>query len=244
MHRGDRPNRRPVARLFARHPLRDLCLALSLGVVLSAVDACPSQREQATIGKGIRSGWKIADAGFPSIDYISFLPVPENPGQCVVLVSVTQDDAHANGGTISILELTANAGQWRQTFEQKEVLSLGSFGKAPEGHFLKLGQTANALGFEVTGMHFGYEGTDLVLLAKIAGNYQEILSLATHYDNNGAGEDALWQWDGTLEFLKGESEFPDIRVTYSGTEGRDQLVYPVNRTEIYTFVDHAYRRRQ
>ncbi|MEO7116174.1 MAG: hypothetical protein ABIZ18_09955 [Caldimonas sp.] len=224
-------------------PFRGLLLGSCLGLCVSAVSACPPQGDRATIEKDILSGWKVGGVGSP-VDYWSFLPFPDNPGQCVVLVSLKQGQEHAVGGIISILEFSAHGSEWTKTFEQKNALSLGSFGKAPKGKLLKLGKTRTALAFEVDGMHFGYIGTSLVLLAKIAGRYTQILSLDTHYDNSGTGEDAAWEWNGTLEFLDTGGEFPDIRVSFSGTEGRDRLIYPVNRVERYTFVGHAYKRVQ
>jgi hypothetical protein len=79
-------------------------------------------------------------------------------------------------------------------------------------------------------------------VAKIDGQYKEVLQLQTHLDNSGSGEDEAWKWDAKPEFVEGNAEFPDIRVSYYGTEKRNEKIEPVTRSELYRFSDGQYKR--
>lgn len=141
--------------------------ASCLLVLVCDAGACPDPGERQTIVKGLLSNWERSAAGSASLDYSSFLEVPGHPATCVVLVSRSQDHAHADGAIVGIAELTAHGRTWTQTLQQRDALDYGSFGKAPRGKFLKLDSKRPILAFEVEGMHVGRSGTTVLLVAKI-----------------------------------------------------------------------------
>jgi hypothetical protein len=220
-----------------------MVLGLAMSFYPIPAESCPSGQDRVKFAKEILSGWNPAQPGSGVVDYVSFLPSPDNPNQCLVLVSFTdQGLCQACGATISILEFSASGKEWRRTFEQRDALNMGSFGRAPEARLLKLGENGPALQFQLGGMHLGYVGNTLVLVAKIDGQYKEVLQLQTHHDNTGSGENQAWGWDAKTEFAEGNTEFPDIRVSYSGTEKRNEKIEPVSRVETYRFSDGQYKK--
>jgi hypothetical protein len=227
--------------------MRLLIATMILGFAMSLVPfpakACPYGQDRVKLAREIVSGWDNAQTSPSVVDYVSFLESSDNLNQCLVLVSLTdQGLCHACGATISILEFSGSGKEWRRTFEQRDALNMGSFGRAPVATLLKLGKSGPALQFQLGGMHFGYAGKTLVLATKIEGQYKEVLLLQTHHDNRGSGEDETWEWDAKTEFVEGNAEFPDIRVSYSGTEKRNEKIEPVNRSETYRFSDGQYKK--
>ena len=227
--------------------MRLLIAMMILGLTVSSfpfsAKACPSGQDSVKLAKEIVSGWDNAQTSPSIVDYVSFFQSSDNPNQCIVLVSLTdQGLCHACGATISILEFSASGKEWKRTFEQRDALNMGSFGKAPEAALLQLGKSGSALQFQLGGMHFGYVDNGLILVAKIDGQYKEVLQLQTHHDNSGSGEDEAWKWDAKTEFVEGNAKFPDIRVSYNGTEKRNEKIEPVSRIETYRFSDGQYKQ--
>lgn len=212
--------------------------------VATAATACPSGPQQENIKAEMLSEWP--DPAEP-IDYLRFFQSPKASLGCLVVLS-RQDhgSSHAAGATISIAEVSAVGDTWKRTLFQKDVVSIGSFGNAPEPTLILLGKTTLALRFDLVGMHFGYIGKTLVLVAKVGGQYKEILSVQVHGDNSGVGdEDApQWGWDAQMTIQdSNKSPFPPLRFTYTGTNEVDGTIRPLDTSEVYEFAGDEYALR-
>lgn len=223
--------KRSVARLLA--------LALTLGS--GRVAACPVGAEKAALEREILYAWQVPPE---QLDHVVFAHAPDAAVPCAVLVSVSEHGtSHADGATIGVVELVRDGDRWQRGFEQRGALEIGVFGRAPKGAWLKLGRKRAVLAFEIESMHFGLIWKMTVLGAKLDGRYVEITGIRTRYDNSATGDEGPeWGWAGMLEPVEREAaEFPDLRVTYCGTEERDKEVVRVDREELLRFDGKVYR---
>jgi hypothetical protein len=212
-------------------------VALSFGEMIAF--SCPLNQERIGIERAISGELIAGDSKSNVIDYLSFLPVSSNPNSCFVVASVQDDgDCHACGTTLSIYELKKKGNTWGRIFEQRAALTMGGFGRAPKPKLINL--NGPAFRFDLGGMHFGHIQNNLVLVARLNGNFKEILSLPIHYDNSGSGEDEEFEWNAAVKFLKGRDNFPEIQAIYSGTEKMNDKIVMVDRTEIYRFTGQRY----
>lgn len=203
--------------------------------------ACPVGEEKAALEHEILSAWQVPPE---KLDYVVFTHAPDATVPCVVLVSVSEHGTiHAEGGTIGVVELVRAGDRWRRGFEQRGAFEMGGFGHAPKGTWLKLGRARTVLAFEIESMHFGYVWRMLVLGAKLAGRYEEIVGFGTRHDNSATGDEGPgWGWSGTFEPVeRAGAEFPDLCVSFCGTEERGKEIVRVDREELLRFDGKEYR---
>jgi hypothetical protein len=220
-------------------------LALLLFVICASTAlGCPVGKEKLAIEKSIISELGVKQDAKSTLDYVLFLAHPKNPNACFVFASISEDgDCHACHPTISIYELMKNEKGWRRTFEQRAALNtdtIGAWGKAPAPELIEL--NGPAFRFDDVGMMtMGDVSNSITLVAKVAGQFREVLSLQTHEDNSGAPEEDPYKWDADVEFVKKANGYPDIKAKYSGTEKNGKKIQQINKPELYTFDGEQYQ---
>ena len=213
-------------------------VAIALFFPAALALGCPTEKDRPAVEAALISLPNI-EASTVTVDYVSYLSPPDAPETCFVAVSLSdQGDCHACGATISLYDLARAGGKWAVRSQQKNALTLGSFGKAPQPDLFDL--KGPALRFDLQGMHFGDVGETLVFVAMVDGRFAEVLNLPVHGDNSGSGEDERWSWTATPTFLPNPGGFPEIQVISTGTDKPSDRIEPVDRKELYRFYEGKY----
>lgn len=218
-------------------------LTAALIVAPPALAECPVEEGQEAILRSLLADFEVVPSEEKPLDMVSFLPLPSATADCVVVVSVSDaGDCHACAATVHLAELTATSRGWQTTMKQPRAFKMGAWGRSPAPSLMHSGARPFALKLSGADMAFGYTSSFVSVIAKVDGWYRELLALRTGASNCCTGNyEAQWEWSATVEPIEGGSDFPDLRVTYSGTEERDGAIISADDTQRYRFSGEEYR---
>lgn len=224
--------------------LRSLAtLTAALVVAPAALAECPAEEGREAILRSLLADFDVVPSEEKPLDLVSFLPLPSATSDCLLVVGVSEEgDCHACGASVHLAELTATSGGWQTTLKQPRAFEMGAWGRSPEPSLMHSGDRPFALKLSGADMAFGYTSSFVSVVAKVDGWYREVLSLRTGESNCCTGDDeAQWEWQATVEPIEIGSGFPDLRVTYSGTEERDGAIHSAAGTQEFRFDGEEYR---
>lgn len=218
-------------------------MVASLLVSSSSLAQCPTEAEQDAVLGSLLAELGVTPSQESPLDLVSFLSWPREESDCVVVVSVSDEShCHACAATVHVAEIKATSEGWRTTLKQPRALKMGPWGRSPKPSLMESGDRPFALKFSGGNMAFGYTSSFVSLNARVEGRYREVLALRTGASNCCTGtEESLWEWQATVEPVGCGPGFPDLRVTYSGTEIRGGAIVSAADTQELRFNGEEYR---
>jgi hypothetical protein len=107
--------------------------------------------------------------------------------KCMVLFYKAGKDFHASEADIGgfLAEYKSEAKKWVVQAKSLAFAENGSWGKAPEPHFIKLGPDRYGFMMESNYMSQGYESKSLTVYGAVANNFIEMLRIPSYSNNIG-----------------------------------------------------------
>jgi hypothetical protein len=168
----------------------------------------------------------------------------------VTSASPPDNDCHACAPVLGVAVFKKDGNKWSLELEQKYVDKIGSYGTAPDGKLVKIGDDSYGILLESSDTGQGYTYQGVALLANINRTFKNVLFAQTAGDNSGTCGDDLgpcWQFSSKYEFIPGKNKnFYDFKVEFTGTKGQEddpKKVIPANETKIYEFNGTDYKSK-
>ncbi|MEK6337151.1 MAG: protein kinase [Acidobacteriota bacterium] len=155
-------------------------------------------------------------------------------------------DCHACAPAIGGAVFSQVGNNWQLEAENKLITTMGSFGGAPKGKLIKIGQDRHGAMFNAGGMGQGISEEVAVVIADVGETLKEILTIDEFGGDNGGacgeGMAPCYSFTSKLEFVPGaNAEFYDAKVTTTGTKEDDQgKVRRANAVKKYLYADGKY----
>lgn len=167
--------------------------------------------------------------------------------ECIILVesNMKKNTCHACAANLGIAVYSKSGETWVSTFEQKNNILLGQWGKIPKTTIVKIGEDNYGIFVHNSFLAQGYTSESYTLLAKIDDEYVALLNIPTHSDNHGTGIAGLFEWNAIIEFIEDcDKKFFDIKIVTKGTEGSwedgKMKLASVNEVRLYKFDRNKY----
>lgn len=167
--------------------------------------------------------------------------------ECIILVEsrMKKNTCHACAANLGIAVYSKSGETWVSTFEQKNNILLGQWGKVPKTTIVKIGEDQYGIFVHNKNLAQGYASESYTLLAKIEDEYVALINIPTHNDNHGTGIAELFEWNATIEFIEDlNKNFFDIIIVKKGTEGSWEngiiKLASVNEVRLYKFGKDKY----
>jgi len=218
----------------------------------SYAESCFSDGEAAQSLSDLKENWwtpdeqKILDIKYSRSLYIR----KKDSEECIVLIESREKNrtCHACPVNIGIVIYSKSGYKWKKTYEQKNVATLGEFGKLPEAMVAKMGEDNFGIIFYNKTMAQGHYSESSILFAMVGGKVKKVFQVNTHYDNHGyvQGTD-MEPSESNAEFqfipIKNK-EFYDIKVVTTDTNSNSDdsnTNILLTKTEIYKFDGSEYK---
>lgn len=221
--------------------------------LLSSVDAvaaaCFSSSETNKIFANLRDKWWTKEDQRKMDINLHAAHLIEREGglECIVLIesSMKKNTCHACAANLGIAVYSKSGETWVSTFEQKNNILLGEWGRIPETTIVKIGEDNYGIFVHNKNLAQGYASESYTLLAKIEDEYLELINIPTHNDNHETGIAALFEWNATIEFIEDRNnKFFDIIIVKKGTQGSWEngkiKLASVNEIMLYKFDRNKY----
>lgn len=165
-------------------------------------------------------------------------------------------DSHSQPATISVYIFHQQGRRWYYEKGNKQVVDVGSYGQAPEGRFIKLGDDNYGILFHGGYANMGYITEFALIVGLSDASIKELGSFDMGEENSGTCDDQeeasetsdlpeCWSYRGELSFLReaGEEDYI-VQVSYQGTGNQDgqEGVVDVSREEYYLKRGDSYTR--
>ena len=167
--------------------------------------------------------------------------------ECILLIEsrMKKNTCHACAANLGIAVYSKSVETWVSTFEQKNNILLGEWGKVPETTIVKIGEDNYGIFVHNRNLAQGYASESYTLLAKIDDEYVKLINIPTHSDNYGTGIAGLFEWNATIEFVEDrDKKFFDIKIVKKGTQGSwengKMKLASVNEIRLYKFGGGKY----
>ena len=167
--------------------------------------------------------------------------------ECIILIEsrMKKNTCHACAANLGIAVYSKPEETWVSTFEQKNNILLGQWGKVPKTTIVKIGEDNYGIFVHNRNLAQGYASESYTLLAKIDDEYVELINIPTHSDNHGTGIAGLFECNAVIEFIGGQNKkFFDIKIVTKGTEGSwdngKMKISSVNEVRLYKFEKDKY----
>lgn len=165
-------------------------------------------------------------------------------------------DAHSQPVTISVYIFKQKGRRWYYEKGNQQVVEVGSYGQAPEGRFIKLGDDNYGILFYGGYANMGYVTEFALIVGLSDASIKELGSFDTGEENSGTCDDEAaasetsdlpecWSYRGELSFLRetGEEDYI-VQLSYQGTGRQDgqEGVVDVSREEYFLKQGDSYTR--
>ena len=168
--------------------------------------------------------------------------------ECIILIEsrMKKNTCHACAANLGIAVYSKSGEIWVNTFEQKNNILLGQWGKVPKTTIVKIGEDQYGIFIHNKNLAQGYASQSYTLLAKIDDEYVELINIPTHSDNYGTGISELFEWNAIIEFIEDrDKKFFDIKIVKKGTQGSwengKMKLASVDEVTLYKFGRDKYR---
>lgn len=125
---------------------------------------------------------------------------------------------------------------WKVVVEDKHIITLGAFGRAPTGDFIKLGADTYGVRFNDPYTKTNTLGNRLIIITAAEGRLRialDVITAVAHYAENGTAE---WYYNSDVTFVAGKNEnYDDIQITTYGTQPLEGNITEFTETTTYTF---------
>ena len=167
--------------------------------------------------------------------------------ECIMLVEsrMKKNTCHACAANLGIAVYSKSEETWVSTFEQKNNILLGQWGRIPETTIVKIGEDNYGIFVHNRNLAQGYASESYTLLSKIDDEYVELINIPTHNDNHGTGISELFEWNAVIEFIEDwNKRFFDIIIVKKGTQGNwengKMKIASINEVRLYKFGKDKY----
>jgi len=134
----------------------------------------------------------------------------------------------------AIFERVGN--NWEITVEDRHIITMGAFGHAPEGEFIKLGPDTYGVRFDDSYVSTESLGTRLVLITADEEHLRVALDMTSAAGQFAEDESIAWSYESEVDFIAGDNAaYHDIKITAHGTKPFEGEIVAFEEIAYYTF---------